>query len=271
MASSQPIDDDISQDQPRKRVLTEKGQEQFDSSYSKYYTKYETARVALLQHITYIKNVTGSQQLNTYEHDLKAIYSKFTEVANELCRFLERYNTVECETRHVVLTSEINDTGMQVDFCVDSIKRLRREIDDRNRETSESVQRDALSDTGTKHSHQSRVKSHRSGTNKSSSSRVSKNSLLSITIQKRAKAEAAVAKLAYSAKEVDLQKKQAVLTEQELFNSAKVAKERAIIDAELRLLRDKKEVAAALAEADALDNCMGPRFGPGLTDKPIVV
>ena len=262
MASSQPIDDNISQDQPRKRVLTEKGQEQFDSSYSKYYTKYETARVALLQHITYIKDVTESQQLNTYEHDLKAIYSKFTEVANELCQFLERYNTVECETRHVVLTSEINDTGMQVDFCVDSIKRLRREIADRD--TSKSVQHDALSETGSKHSHHSRAKSHRSGTNKShrsgtnksSASHVSKNSLLSITIQKRAKAEAAVAKLAYSAKEVDLQKKQAVLTEQELFNSAKVAKERAIIDAELRLLRDKKEVAAALAEADALDNCI---------------
>ena len=61
--------------------------------------------------------------------------------------------------------------------------------------------------------------------------------------------------LAYSAKEVDLQKKQAVFMEQELFNSATVAKERAIIDAELLLLRDKV-VAAALAEADALDNCI---------------
>ena len=149
MASSQPIDDDISQDQPRKRVLTKKGQEQFDSSYSKYYTKYEAVRVSLLQHITYIKDVTGSQQLTTHEQDLKAIYCKFTDAANELCQFLERYNTVECKTRHVVLTSEINDTCMQVDFCVDSIKRLRRQIADRDRETSESVQQDALSDTGT--------------------------------------------------------------------------------------------------------------------------
>ena len=109
---------------------------------------------------------------------------------------------------------------MQVDFCVDSIKRFRCKIADRDNETSESVQQDALSDTGTKHSHHSRVKSHRSGTNKSSPIRVSKNSVLSITIQKRGKAEAAVAKLAYSAKEVDLKKKQVVLMEQERFNSA---------------------------------------------------
>ena len=68
----------------------------------------------------------------------------------------------------------------------------------------------------------------------------------SLRVFKRVKADAALAKLQYSEKETELKKQAAILSE-------KANKERAFIEAELRLVSDQKEAAAALAEEDAVD------------------
>ena len=89
-----------------------------------------------------------------------------------------------------------------------------------------------------------------SKTNRSSkaSSRLSAALALS-----RAKAEAAKAKLEFAELEAGLKKKQAQLTEEENLTKVNATRKKAELDADLELLFQKKEAAAAAAEAQVLE------------------
>lgn len=77
---------------------------------------------------------------------------------------------------------------------------------------------------------------------------ISSNS--STSSKARAKADAAKARLAFAEKELLLKKKQAILKEEQALMIAKTAREQEEIDADLSLLKEKKEYAEAKAEAD---------------------
>ena len=74
----------------------------------------------------------------------------------------------------------------------------------------------------------------------------------------RASAEAAKAKLEFTEMEVSLLKKQAQLTEQEQLSKAKAIRQKAELKADLQLLGERREAAAASAQARALE-----AFGEG--------
>ena len=69
----------------------------------------------------------------------------------------------------------------------------------------------------------------------------------------RAKAEAAAAKLQYVELEAGLKKKEAQLIEEEHLSKASAARKKAELHADLTLLNEKKEIAAAAAEALSLE------------------
>ncbi|XP_069114175.1 uncharacterized protein [Argopecten irradians] len=84
----------------------------------------------------------------------------------------------------------------------------------------------------------------------SSSSSSKHSSIISIVARKRAKAEAQKARLQYAEEEAALKKRQARLD----LESAHAVCKKADLEAELNVLTHKREVAAAAAEVDALEN-----------------
>jgi len=171
------------------------------------------------------------------------MYKNFDQQANELCSFLVRAATTEGGRLHQAMLIQIDQVKMCMDTCIHRLKDISQKLVDL--EPGVLTQQQTF-DT---------VSQNQSRSRKSTSSN---RSLLSIQAQKRAKADAAMAKLTFSAQEAELRKQQAILSEQEQLNSAKSIREKAIIDAELKLINDKKEIAAAVAEADALDRNLVP-------------
>lgn len=71
--------------------------------------------------------------------------------------------------------------------------------------------------------------------------------------RKRAQAEAARVKLKYAEIEVLLRKQQAIIEETRKLNLAKTERQNSELDANLKLLSQQSEAAAAAAEVDALE------------------
>ena len=80
------------------------------------------------------------------------------------------------------------------------------------------------------------------------------SSIGSTASRKRAKAEAARAKLEFARREAELRQKQALLDQEIAIEAARTSKQKAGLEAELDLLTHKKELAAAEAEAEALES-----------------
>ncbi|XP_070203432.1 uncharacterized protein [Littorina saxatilis] len=85
------------------------------------------------------------------------------------------------------------------------------------------------------------------------SSRKTASSSTSSATRRRAKAEAARAKLLFAQKELELQKKKALLEEENKIAQARNERLKQECEAELRVLSDEKEAAAADAEANFLE------------------
>lgn len=102
--------------------------------------------------------------------------------------------------------------------------------------------------------------SHNSRSSKGSpaASRVSGTStsskMSSVIAMKRAKAEAARARLEFAELEAGIRKQQAQLVEQEKLSKANVVRKKAELDADLDFLAQKREAAAAEAEVQALES-----------------
>ena len=71
---------------------------------------------------------------------------------------------------------------------------------------------------------------------------------------KQAQVEATRVRVQYAEKEAAMKKKKAMIEEQEVISNAAVARFKAELDADLDLLGQQKEAAAAQAEVDALES-----------------
>jgi hypothetical protein len=167
------------------------------------------------------------------------IFSDYSEKIRDLCEFLSRYNTEQSVSLQGEIDKRYQEIQTKVKLCFEEMKNL----------LSAKVEDTSNGDQIELHVSAQPV----SGRNHRSSSAGS--SLRFIHAQKKAKAEAARTKLEFLEKEKELQTKRALLIEQNQELSAKTQPEKSVIEAELKIL-DKKEAAAAIAEAEILKDAM---------------
>lgn len=201
--------------------------------------------------------------LELYNANIRTHLKKIELVQTEVELCLERFSTTNSEDYETVL--EIQKT-LNLCHCKYSLyseeylKYLRNtRTEDSLRIAEEHKKEDlkykdiierALQQTKVSDRHETSSQfTHRSGAH----SRASSNSS-SVALIKRAKAEAAQVKLEFALKEAEMQKQKAYIEEQEKILKAKSITKKAELAAEIELLNYKKEAAAAVAEAEALQH-----------------
>ncbi|XP_033755669.1 uncharacterized protein LOC117338425 [Pecten maximus] len=218
----------------RTRTLTEPAHEHYELSLSRFKKRLAASWDSVQTELDNVMSVSDDDidQLKKANLALTLAYGGYRMVSIEFLAYLDTINSVE--SQHEM--SQHKKDAQRYDFLVTSV--LDR-LDLRIR----APDIDAKSIRSNRSAHS--LVSHHSKLSSSSSS--------SDAARKRAKAEAAKARVAYLEREAALRKKQALLEEEEKFNLAKVERRRQELHVDLEVLREHKQCAEAEAEADALE------------------
>ncbi|XP_056021021.1 uncharacterized protein LOC130054629 isoform X2 [Ostrea edulis] len=231
----------------RQRSLTEKGEEQFESLLNQYHKRYEASNVKLQRLIAELVNIPNDDEhlVYNFERNLSVLFVSYTEKLGNLCKFLSHYNTPQSVSLQRDIDKEAKEVQAKVNQCFENVKHL----------IPAKVVTDTHEGDPNKNETESRAPTQPNSVRSLRSSSAG-SSLRSVQAQKRAKAEAAKAKLAFSEKEKELREKQVLLIEQNEVYSAKTEKEKSFIEAELKFLGDKKEATTAITEAEILEDAV---------------
>lgn len=233
---SQPQTDMSSKgDDKRVRTLTEKGKEQYMTNRDSYLATYKPARDNLDLCLEKCDAVSAATEALALHKELETSIATFSAEARKLKDFLVRENN-QCSVEDLNHHCPLIDLRMSK--CNDALAHL----------ASLAEQRSV----------------HSSGR-----SRVSQTS--SAAARKRAKAEAAKARVAFARKELELKKQQALLIEQKRVDAAKLERQEKDIAAEIAVLAEEKEAAAADAEAAALEEMEDGASRSGRNPLPLPV
>lgn len=233
-----PVDETRKQEtspERRARVLTEKGTELYLSSRNKHLVQLDKLALKIEVLAVKLPQYSESSEKNALLKDLQLTYKCYQNLSTEYRDFLNRTKTLQSVDDLIEFSLR---EGKYTQIAEDCLAHF-RSIED-------------VSVSGKS------VKSHGSRSSRASEVSGSHASRISATaVIKRAIADAARARLNYAEKEADLQKQKAVLVEKEDLSKANAVRQKAEIDTELQLLSIKKEVAAAEAEAKALESVEG--------------
>ena len=155
----------------------------------------------------------------------------------DFCEYLDRSKTVQASE----IKKSLEESDGKCYLLSDSaLEKINQHIETLSKPKVGTSKRSVRSEC-------SKVSRSSKGTSKASSK------LSAAMALSRAKADAAVVKLEYAEKKAELKKQQARLLEEENLAKASVARQNAELEADLVLLGQKKEAAAATAEAHALE------------------
>lgn len=242
--------EDTDFDQPtehekRLRSLTEKGLESYVSKCAKYgeQLRKSTERIETLS--AQIPDCINSRIAGeSLANDLNVEYNQYRLLSSEYRAFLDRANTQQSKED---LSSHSDLESKYSQLAETAISQLL------------SVKLESVSRTS---------QHHRSPAGSVHSSKVS-SKISSVITMKRAEAAAARARLEFAKKETELRKQQAQLDEQEIMAKANTTRLKAELDAQLDLLTHQKVVAAAEAEAQALEVSERGNLGPLLGEAEV--
>ena len=234
-ATEEDTQQDIPPEETRSvRQLTEKGQAYFNEKYTERKEIISSVWRQLEGKLDSVKTLDNVKDLQSVKDCIENIYRKHVELCEDLVQFCERYKTVE--SLQAANTQQMMNHGCRI-----LVETALRQADTRIRDLSR--EQASVCSKRSKHSKHSR-----------SGSGSSYRSDYSTGLQLKAKAEAAKARLKFAEKEAEIKRQQAILDQQQALDAAKVQKEKADVCVDLELLTQKREVAAAEAEAQAFDS-----------------
>lgn len=208
----------------RIRKLTVKGMAMYEDRIASYDRKLETSWESLLQ---LIKEDISSYEASRLEEIHTEIVKKldiYNTIHNNYCEFLQNTNTAEAKERLQELLIGHTERINTVTYFRDSVTK----------------QKQLYPESG-------RSSNLKSKYNDNAGSVTSRS-----TVSSRAKAVAAQARLRIAEQEAALQKRIALMAEQQSVAEAAARRQRIDVEIELQLLREKKEAAEVLADADVL-------------------
>ena len=228
----------------RFRSFTEKGFEIFKSTCAAHDQKLLSSfkrieELATLAHGDFA-NITTLNDLHAQLHEE---YNRFCKLLDDFRDFLNRTNTAESKHELVRLEESADSCIKLADKAFSHMISIRQSLT----EADVVSQVGSVKSSKSKSSHVSSRVSMKSGVSRASSK------LSEMVAIKRAKAEAARAKLEFAEEEANLKKQQAQLAEQEKLAKATAIRKKAELEADLQLLNQKSEAAAAEAEANVLE------------------
>ncbi|XP_071100525.1 uncharacterized protein [Haliotis cracherodii] len=219
------------EDEKRKRILTEKGQILYESTRQELSIKLETLWKDVQLQIDNSNACYGDLiLLRICEKELTKSFAEFQELANELAAYLSRTGTEESKQdldshnlKVYSLRLSVDSAAKHVDSCIQEALEKFSHRTSKTKSESKSKGSDSHSSTG--------------------------SSLLAKTL---AKAEAAKAAVEFAVKEADILRQQALIDEQQQVTAAQAIRKKAELQAECKLLQQRKEAAQAEAEVNAL-------------------
>ena len=183
---------------------------------------------------------TPGHILQNLQRTLSDEYAKLKQVYAQFSEYLIRTGTEDSNAENLKLTKAYTAICENVDSYLSKLTNL--------------------FDNATSVQHASETKSQASYEGKSrTSSRLSKTNTM--VAMKLAKAEAARVKLEFSEREAMLKFKQSELEEQEKIAAAAAERKKSELQIQLKLIEEKKEIAAAQAEADVLESSLSSNGG----------
>ncbi|MES9904985.1 MAG: hypothetical protein ABW168_20200, partial [Sedimenticola sp.] len=255
-------------DPKRIKKLTPKAMEQYEDRVFEFKRRLGGIKDQINQIISSNESVsdgTSYSSLSDLTVSIQVQRDEYDQLFCEFMAFLTRTCTVESNIESVSQTAENKRfRGVIVDFVSRVVELKVRTL--QIPPTSGSVQ--------------SRPHKSPSFGSQSSSSRASSSSKHSITSHsvlagKHAKAEAARAQLVFIEKEAEIRRQQAELQERVKVAAAAGIRQQADLETELKLIQERKMLAAVTAEAEALEVSLGgsrqsgslahiPRSDPGV-------
>ncbi|XP_021370178.1 uncharacterized protein LOC110461162 [Mizuhopecten yessoensis] len=227
-------------DTARIRTLSIKADENYLVACERYIKKIDSICCKLKNTVAELSTVETSDKTQVQEWRVKlcAIRKEYEILSYEYLGFLQRTHTENSLCKYNEHKNNMTSMNETVKDAMDSIRDIPTSKDPVSEEIDNSVK-----------VRKSSVSSH--------SVTTSGKSKTSIATQKRAKAEAARASLEIAKKEVLLRKQMAALEEEGRLAEAKKDRIKAEYNADLTLLAEEKEVAAADAEASYLESESG--------------
>ena len=242
----------------RIRKLTPKAMELYQQSVAEFNVKFESICDSVNLYVQECDNVsseTPGHILQNIHRTLPGDFEQLKHVYTEFSQYLIQTGTEDSNSENLSITRKYTSINESVDACLNKLNSLLEKITERATPSSVTP---SVSETKS-------VKSH-------ASSKGSKTSTM--IARKLAKAEAARAKFEYSEKEAllklqqtQLEEQQQIaaaatackkseLEEQQQISAAAAARKKSELDIQLNLIEQKKEIAAAQAEAEVLESSL---------------
>ncbi|XP_069106579.1 uncharacterized protein [Argopecten irradians] len=222
----------------RTRVLTEKAKEQYEQTLTKFKDKLSFAWGKCQSELDNVMCASDDnvENLKKVRLSLSIVYGGYCMISDEFTSYMDTINSAESqgEVAHHATNFKRSD------FIVKNVlKQIDVKISSAEYETRSNRSSRYSDHSGRTSRHSDRISQH---SNSSSDA-----------ARRRAKADAAKVRVAYVQKEAELCKHQAFIEQEEKLHLAKLERQKQELNADMYVLQERKNCAAAEAEADALE------------------